>query len=66
MAKILPFRPEPHPSTRYSRCLDGKISKFVPISRNAVIEKSAETLALRFPEAWLPFVRWPNATSTNR
>jgi len=66
MAKILPFRPDAQARTRNSRCLDSKIFNFVPISRNAVINRNAGTLVLRFPEAWLPFVRRPNATPTNR
>jgi hypothetical protein len=66
MARILAFRPDTQTSTRKSRCLDSKIFSVVPISRNAVINRTSTNVGLRFPEAWLPFVRWPVATSTNR
>ncbi len=48
-------------------CVSGStILDFSSMKRSAVINRSGETVALRFPEAWLPFVRWPNATSSNR
>jgi len=43
-----------------------RILDFSPMKRSVVVNRSGETVALRFPKAWLPFVRWPNATSSNR
>jgi hypothetical protein len=42
------------------------ILDFASGTRSTVVNRSGETVALRFPEAWLPFVRWPIATSSNR
>ena len=66
MARILPFRPDTQASTLKSQCLDSKILNVVPIKRDAVTNGCSKAVALSFPEAWLPFVRWPIATSTNR
>jgi hypothetical protein len=66
MARILPFRPDTQASTRKSQSLDSQILNVVPINRNVVANRGSKAVALRFPEAWLPFVRWPIATSTNR
>lgn len=66
MAKILPFRPDAQTDTRQLRCFDVKILNFVPIRRTVVINRTGTTVTVRFPRAWLPFVRWPEATSLNR
>ena len=42
------------------------ILDFVSGTRSTVINRSGDTVVMRFPEAWLPFVRWSNATSSNR
>jgi hypothetical protein len=42
------------------------ILDFASRTRSIVVNRSGETVTMRFPEAWLPFVRWPNATSSNR
>ena len=61
MAKILPFRPEPRASTKNSRYLESKDSKFPPIARAVVINNhGTQTDVSGFPEAWRPFIRWPN------
>jgi hypothetical protein len=48
-------------------CVSGStIIDFLSKKRNAVVNRSGDTAVLRFPKAWLPFVRWPGATSSNQ
>ena len=66
MAKILRFT-LPKRNSPIGVCVSGStIIAFSSMRRSAVVDRSGETVALRFPKAWLPLVRWPNATSSNR
>ena len=66
MAKILRFT-LPKRSTPMAVVVSGStILDFASGMRSTVVNRSGDTVVMRFPEAWLPFVRWPNATSSNR
>jgi hypothetical protein len=66
MAKILRFTLPKRSSPMGVSVSGSTIVDFSSMKRNAVVNRSGDTVALRFPKAWLPFVRWPNATSSNR
>lgn len=65
MAKLLRFRLSKRRSRLDSAFSDSTLLVFVPINKEVVVNTCAKTVRLRLPEAWLPFVRWSNATSTN-
>ena len=66
MAKILRFTLPKGISPQSSEHLESKFVNLAPIKAVVVINNGTKSHIARFPEAWQPFIRWPDSQSTRR
>jgi len=62
MAKLLKFRLVKRSTPIGARFCESKMFSFVAPHKEAVVSRSTTTAGLRFPNAWLPFVRRSTAS----